>query len=370
MAIGDNNEKRLLSLDFFRGATMFLLIAEGTGLYESLRDVAGPNAFFSSLVLQFFHHPWHGLRFWDLIQPFFMFIVGVAMVFSLEKRWARGDAWMKTALHILIRCLILLLLGVMLHCVYSGRIVWELWNVLSQLSFTVLLAFLLFRLPMGLQLAITAVLLIATETAYRLFPVEGFNHPFVQGQNFGSWMDMVLMGKMNPDGWVAINCVPTACHTIWGVLAGQVLFSQRRNKNKLRLLALGGLACLVAGYGLDLTGTTPIIKRICTSSFILSSGGWCLLVLAASYWIIDILKMRKWTFFFSVVGMNSILIYLVGGTVGPQWFNGFVGIFTGGVMGWLGLSTEWVAVLTSLTVLALEWCLCLWLYRKKIFLRI
>ncbi|MBN1893826.1 DUF5009 domain-containing protein, partial [bacterium] len=297
MANGIDTEKRLMSLDFFRGATMFLLVAEGTHLYESLRDAAAGNAFFSSIVLQFFHHPWHGLRFWDLIQPFFMFIVGVAMVFSLEKRWARGDSWMKTFLHILTRCFILLLLGVMLHCVYSGRMVWELWNVLSQLSFTILLAFLLFRLPMGLQLGVTAALLVATELAYRLFPLEGFNQPFVQGRNFGSWMDMVLMGKINPDGWVAVNCIPTACHTIWGVLAGQVLFSQRRNKTKLRLLALGGLAGLVFGYGLDLTGTTPIIKRICTSSFVLAGGGWCLLVLAASYWIIDVLKARKWTFF-------------------------------------------------------------------------
>jgi len=370
MATGNEAEKRLLSLDFFRGATMFLLVAEGTGLYESLQEIAGGNAFFSLLVGQFFHHPWHGLRFWDLIQPFFMFIVGVAMAFSLEKRWARGDSWMKTFVHILIRCLVLLLLGVMLHCAYSGRLVWELWNVLSQLSFTILLAFLLFRLPMGLQLAVTAVLLIATEAAYRLSPVEGFNHPFIQGQNFGSWMDMVLMGKINPHGWVAINCVPTACHTIWGVLAGQILLSQRRNKTKLRLLALGGLACLVAGYGLDLTGTTPIIKRICTSSFILASGGWCLLVLTASFWIIDILKAKGWTFFFRVVGMNSILIYLVGQTVGPQWFNGFVGIFTGGVLGWLGLSPEVTAVLTSLAVLAQEWCLCLWLFRRKIFIRI
>jgi predicted acyltransferase len=361
---------RFLSLDLFRGLVMFLLTAEGAHLYESLNDAAQEGTVWKGIVTQFFHHPWNGLRAWDLVQPFFMFIVGVAMVFSLEKRWKQGDSWMKTFGHILFRCLMLFLLGTGLHCVYSGRLVFELWNVLTQLSFTILVAFLIFRFPFSVQFGISAILLILTEIAYRACSIAGFDQPFVQGRNFGAWMDTVLMGKINHGGWVAINCVPTAAHTIWGVLAGKLLLSGKRNVTKIRSLAAAGLAGLVIGYGLDWLGVTPIIKRICTSSFVIVSGGWCLLTLVFFHWLVDVRGLRKGVLFFAVVGMNSIFIYLFGNTVGPKWFNGFVGIFTNGFMQSFGTPEQIMHVVTSLVVLGLEWGLCFWLYKKKILIKI
>ena len=361
---------RLLSLDLFRGVTMFLLVAEGTRLYDSIRDAVPAGTFWETLITQFFHHPWNGLRFWDLVQPFFMFIVGVAMVFSLTKRWEAGDSWFKTFRHILVRCAMLLAFGVMLHCARRGKLVWELWNVLSQLSFTVLLAFLILRFPFYAQFVISIGLLVLTEILYRTCSIPGFNQPFVQGQNFGAWMDTVLMGKINPDGWVAINCVPTAAHTVWGVLAGKLLIGGKRHVTKIRSLAVAGLAGLVVGYGLDWLGITPIIKRICTSSFVVASGGWCLLVLMSCYWLVDVLGHKKGVLFFAVVGMNSIFIYLFSNTVGGGWFNKFVGIFTNGFMQWIGTPEPWMRILTSLAVLALEWSLCWWLYKRKIFIKI
>ena len=82
---------RLVSLDVFRGLTMFFLVAEGAQVYRAFMDPALSNTIWSSIAIQFTHHPWNGLRFWDLIQPFFMFIVGVAMPFSFARRWKRGD---------------------------------------------------------------------------------------------------------------------------------------------------------------------------------------------------------------------------------------------------------------------------------------
>ena len=230
--------RRLVSLDLFRGLTMFLLIAEGARVYSSLDKAVSADSILGQLVLQFHHHPWNGLRFWDLVQPYFMFIVGVAMTFSLRKRWERGAAWAQTFKHILIRCGVLFLLGVILHCGYSGRLVWELWNVLTQLSFTILVAFLIFRLPISTQLGISFGLLLLSDVLYRSFPVAGFDQPFVKGHNLGSWMDLVLMGKINNGGWVAINCVPTAAHTIWGVLAAKVLTPNvpGRNTGPTRLI--------------------------------------------------------------------------------------------------------------------------------------
>src|SRR5512136_1741781 len=94
---------RLVSLDFFRGITMFLLVGEATNLYEVLREPALNGTLLSAIGWQLEHHPWNGLRFWDLIQPFFMFIVGVAMPFSFSKRWEKGDTWGITLQHALRR---------------------------------------------------------------------------------------------------------------------------------------------------------------------------------------------------------------------------------------------------------------------------
>ncbi len=361
---------RLVSLDVFRGITMFLLVAEGTRLYTSLEHLVNPESFWGKIFTQFSHHPWNGLRFWDLVQPYFMFIVGVAMAFSLAKRWSQGASWIDTLKHILTRCGLLLLFGVMLHCGYNNKLVWELWNVLSQLSFTILVAFLIFNLPIRTQLIISFALLIITELAYRFFPVSGFNQPFVPDQNFGSWMDMMLMGKLSGGHWVAINCVPTAAHTIWGVLAAKILMKDKSENYKLKILGLAGLIGVVVGYGMDWTGLTPIIKRICTSSFVIVSGGWCLLTLTFLYWLVDILGFQRWTKFFTIVGMNSIFIYLFSETVGHQWFNNFIGIFTNGFFAMAGMAEPIMAVMTALVILLLEWGLCYWLYKHKILIKI
>ena len=82
---------RLTSLDAFRGITMFLLITEAASVYESLGHASTEGSFLGTVITQFHHHPWNGLRFWDLIQPFFMFIVGVAMPFSYLSRTKKGS---------------------------------------------------------------------------------------------------------------------------------------------------------------------------------------------------------------------------------------------------------------------------------------
>ncbi len=367
----DPTGTRLLSLDFFRGITMFLLVAEGTELWSVLVHDPIAGTFLEPVFQQFHHHPWNGLRFWDLIQPFFMFIVGVAMPFSYAKRLKRGDSKSKITKHIIQRCIILLAFGVGLHCGYRHKLVWELWNVLSQLSVTILIAYILMRYKWSTQIIVSIGLLLLTEILYRTFPLEGYNQPFVKDHNFGSWMDMVLMGKINPGGgWVTINFLPTAAHTIWGVVAGQLLMSGHSELKKVKLVAIAGAVALVLGYALDWTSVTPIIKRIATSSFTLASGGWALLVLALSYWIIDMKKIRGFVFPFAIVGMNSIFIYMFSNTLGGQWFNGFVEIFTNGFLSWFGAGEFIIKLITSLSILTLECLLCYYLYLKKILFRI
>ncbi|HSM47759.1 MAG TPA: DUF5009 domain-containing protein, partial [Draconibacterium sp.] len=254
----DSSGSRLLSLDFFRGITMFLLVAEGTALWSVLIKEPVAGTFLESFFQQFHHHPWNGLRFWDLVQPFFMFIVGVAMPFSYAKRVKMGEPKSKITRHIIQRCIILLAFGVGLHCGYSKKLVWELWNVLSQLSVTIIIAYFLMQYKWSVQIAVSIGLLILTEIAYRTFPLEGFNQPFVKDHNFGSWMDMVLMGKINNGGgWVAINFIPTAAHTIWGVVAGQLLMSGKEQQQKVKLIAIAGIIAIAVGYLLNWTALTP-----------------------------------------------------------------------------------------------------------------
>jgi predicted acyltransferase len=350
---------------------MFLLVAEGTALWSVLVKEPFAGTFLEPFFQQFHHHPWNGLRFWDLVQPFFMFIVGVAMPFSYAKRIKRGYSRKKITKHILQRCIVLLAFGVGLHCGYRRKLVWELWNVLSQLSVTIIIAYFLMQYKWATQIMASIGLLLLTDIVYRFFPLEGYNQPFVKDHNFGSWMDMALMGKINSGGgWVAINFIPTAAHTIWGVVAGQVLMSVKTGNQKIKLIAGAGLTILAAGYLLDWTSVTPIIKRISTSSFVLVSGGWALLVLVFSYWLIDLKKINRWIFPFVIVGMNPIFIYLFFNTVGGQWFNGFVAIFTNGILQWLNTPEFVMNLIASLTVLTLEWFLCYYLYKKRIFFKI
>ena len=362
------NAQRLLSLDFMRGLIMVLLMLESTGLYEHLYAL-GEGSGAQGLLGQFFHHPWHGLYFWDLIQPGFMFVAGTALAYSLHRQESSGMTWRDSFVKTLRRSGWLFFWGVLDYAVRPGGLSFELWDVLTQLSFTTLVAFLIFRWSYTAQFAFSIGLLALTEVLYRFTNVAGFDQPFTDQHNFGNYVDMLLMHKINGDGWVAINCLPTAAHTIWGALVGKLLLSEKTGSEKVKWLLGAGLAGLVAGFLLDVT-TTPIIKRIATSSFVLASGGWCLLGLALCYWWIDVKQHQRHLLFFTIVGMNSLFIYLFFEIVGHRWFNGYIGALTNGLMGMAGLPAGLMAVVTSLVIFGLEWGLCWFLYRKGIFFKI
>ena len=363
------SSKRLLSLDVMRGLIMILLAAESCMLYESLHHLELPGVL-GLVVQQFFHHPWHGLHFWDLVQPAFMTMAGSAMFISFYYKTQKGISWQQNFKHIVVRCFKLFICGTALHCVYAGRLVWELWNVLTQLSVTTLIAYLIIRRSAAFQIVFSIALLLLTEFLYRFVLMPGFDEPFVSGKNFGNWMDTVLMGKINNDGWVAINIIPTAAHTIWGVLAGKLLVSEKTAAVKIYYLLIAAAVALLAGYGLDGLNITPIIKRIATSSFIFVSGGWVLAMLAFLYWLTDVKQFNRYAWLFTVVGMNAIFIYLFFETVGYQWVNGVIAIFVKGFLGFTGLNEKITAVLSALATLFAEWGLCYWLYKRKIFFKL
>ncbi len=359
-------DERLLSLDLFRGLTMFLLIMEFTHLFSLLRSSQFDGTFISVSRLFFHHHSWHGLLPWDLIQPFFMFIVGVAIPFAVANRKKKGDSNILIRNHAIKRAFILLLLGWMLYCIDAGSIVLRFQNILAQLSITYLVSFFLMRYSTKTQITISIIILAITELIYRTFTLDGFNQPFTADHNFGAWVDLLISGELSRGHWVSFNAIPTTAHTIWGVVVGQLLMSSRIPIQKLKIMIIAALALLIIGYGLD--SVTPIIKRISTTSFVFASGGWALLTFAFFYWIIDILKFRSWVKPFVIVGMNPLFIYLFAHVGGAKLLTTIVMPFSIATFSWIGkLGAE---IITSLIVLYLLWYICYWLYRNKVFIKI
>lgn len=360
---------RLMSLDVFRGITMFLLIAEVTGIYDLLAASARRGTILQAIALQFQHHPWNGLRFWDVGLPFFMFVSGTAAYFSYRRRWEQGAGWRATLLHALKRSFLLFLLGWALYRitpVESNPHGAFLYDVLPQLAFASLVAFLIMKRTVAEQLGIAFGLLVLTELLYRFSAMPGFAAAFMPDHNFGSYIDLLLTKELSDGHWVAFNMVPATAFVIWGGLAGRLLKSRTSPANRIRTLGIFGICGVAAG--LALSPVTPIIRRICTSSFVLVCGGLGLLALAFSYWVIDVLRIRRWAMFSVAVGMNPLFIYSFTQSGGGDWFRRIVEPFT---MGVFGLAGDWPAqFMTGLATLGLLWALCYWLYKKNIFIRI
>ena len=352
-------QDRILSIDFFRGLTMFFLVCG----YGQLFDKASPHPIVAFMGRQLDHADWAGLTAWDLIQPFFMFIVGVAMPFAFNRRWAKGESWGSTCRSAIRRSLLLLFLGWLIGSTETKS---SYTNVLAQLSVTYLVAFLVMRKPVKWQLLLSFTLLIVSDLLYRIWPVAGFNQPFTADHNFGSWLDIALTGGLSEDRWVAFNALPTTAHTIWGVVAGMVLLKDWTPRKKIRTLLAAGLCALVAGYALG--AYIPMIKRICTPSFIIASGGWALIGLALSYWLIDVLKFVKAGMFFVIVGMNPLFIYLFNHTGGRHVLEDLAKPVIYRLCSWISPAAVQVALVV--TVSGMLWYIAYFLYKRKIYIRI
>ncbi|MFC1784680.1 acyltransferase family protein [Candidatus Neomarinimicrobiota bacterium] len=364
--MNDQLENRLLSLDFFRGFTMFLLIAEWTVLFDAMVRPELEGSLIYLIGEQLHHHPWNGFRFWDLIQPFFMVIVGVAIPYSVKNRTLRGDNYVDIRIHAIKRSLILFVLGWALYCIGPGQIKFNFQNVLAQLGVTYIIAFLLMKRTWKTQFIISICILIVVEIIYRAFPIAGFDQPFTPGHNFGAWFDMLIAGELSGGHWVSFNAFPTTAHTMWGVIIGQFLMSDKSKIKKFKTLIIVGLVGIVAG--LILGNITPIIKRISTSSFVIYSGGWTVFALAISYWVIDIMKIHKWTRFLIILGMNPLFIYIFAHVGGADLIHSIVNPFSTALFCWMGVVTS--DIITGFIVWFCLWYITYWMYKRKIFIRI
>ncbi len=360
---------RLLSLDFMRGLIMFLLALEACEFYSHIYEATNPNSFGYKIIGQFFHIGWQGLNFWDIIQPAFMFMAGIAMNYSLNKQTENGIPRQQQFIKVLKRSGWLLFWGILKRINSPDWLTWEaldVTDILTQLAFTNIIAFLLSNLQLRNQFIACFAILLLTELLYRLCNVPNFDHGYSQAGNFGNWIDMLLF-RQPENTYVFINWLPTAVHTVAGVMVGKYFL---KNKKTTNALLMAGVCLLIVGYGMHFSGVTPIIKPIATSSFILASLGYCLLIVSLLYWWIDVRKHRKGLFFFQVLGVNSIFIYLFFDILGRNWLNDYIDMLVNPIFSLFGLNEVMILILSSICVFLVEWFICFFLFRKKIFFKV
>ncbi len=351
-------QKRYVALDAYRGFIMLILASGGFGLAA----LAQRNPAFTGIADQFEHKPWEWIAFWDLIQPAFMFMVGVAMPFAFARRMEQGFSERRLFGHVAARSFRLILMSQVLMSISSNRLHFQLINVLAQIGITYFLCYLIMRLKFRWQAVTAALLLIGHWALFAAFP--GTEGPFMsKTTNIGAEIDRFVFGHMNPDYWTNINFVTSTVTTLFGVWTGWLLQSSRSHEKKMQILAGCAAACLALGFAIH--PWNPIVKRICTTSFTLYSTGWILLMLLAFYWLVEVKGYRKWTFPLVVVGANSIFIYSIDSVL-RGWLNRAVGVFTFRFE-WIG---QFAPVAQSCTVLLVMWYLCYWLYRRNIYLKL
>jgi predicted acyltransferase len=355
---------RLYSLDAFRGMTMVWMFSAAFGLhhvkYESVLGVP-----LAGIERQFTHADWHGMYAWDLIQPFFMFIVGVAMPFSFARRRKEHPAGSASEwLHVLKRCALLLLLGTLARSISAGKPVLDVINVLGQLSVTYLLAYLVLDRGWKTQAGFAALLLAVHWAIYNLLSPYGVTGPYDRDANVGWWLDGRIFGKHWGGGYATINCISSAANTIFGMMAGFWLRSPHAPSVLLRRFLVVGVVGIAVGLAMN--PLIPINKKIWTASFAILSTGLTLLTLALFYWLCDMKLWRRWAHVFAVVGMNSIFIYLFHEML-YRWLRGAGLVFTGWAVTCWG---AWGQAMNEVLVVAFQIGVCFWLYRNRIFFKI
>ena len=359
---------RVISVDVLRGFDMFWIV--GGGQIVQALDKCGKNPVTAFFVRQLTHCKWEGLVFYDLIFPLFLFLVGMAIVFSVGKivaREGKAGAYRR----IFKRFAIMFVLGI----VYSGGFAYgidgvRIMGVLQRLALCYLIVSIMYIHLKPRQMAAVGVALLAGYWAWLSFvPVPGLGRTsFAVEENWANYLDRLYLplrkndGNWDPEG--LLSTLPAVGTCLLGFFAGLFIKNPAVPANRKGLYFMGaGLVLLAAGYAWGLQ--FPVIKRIWTSSYVLAAGGWSCLLLGAFYQVVDVWKIRFWTAPFLWIGSNALAVYMVKNLVD---FNKITARFFG--------LTDWVPQqgVTALAAAAvtLGWVVLLagFMYRKKVFIRI
>jgi len=385
---------RLASIDAYRGLVMFLMMAEVLAIGRVARALPD-SAFWKFLHSQQSHVEWVGCVLHDLIQPSFSFLVGVALPFSIAARVARGQGFGKMFAHAAWRSLLLIALGIFLRSVGRPQTYFTFEDTLSQIGLGYAFLFLLGWRSMRVQWIAFAVIIIGYWAAFAAYPLPGadfdwniagvkpdapdrlscFAAHWNKNTNLAWAFDRWFLNLFprekpfmnNGGGYATLSFIPTLATMILGLIAGGWLKAGLSHREKLLRLAIAGVAGLALGIALHLLGVCPIVKRIWTPTWVLFSGGWCFLFLAAFYAIIEMWKLKGWAFPLLVIGANSIAAYCI-----AHLFERFIGdslIMHFGKQ-FFARFTPYDPFVRGALILTVMWLILWWMYRRKIFLKI
>ena len=338
-------QERLASLDILRGLDLFMLVFMAFAKHWS--DVP----LFSFLLRQFDHTSWEGFTAWDLVMPLFLFMVGAAMPFSFEKYIQNRD---KSAIYkkIIRRFIILFILGIVVQGNLLSLDLREIriyTNTLQAIAVGyIIAAMLILHLSKRWQLIFTLFLLIC------YWVLLTFMGDFSRDGNFAEAVDRTILGRFRDgvyyaeDGswhfadWYRYTWVLTSLvfgvTTMLGVFAGQIMKSGKDKLRNSKRLFIVGIGLLFSGWLLSFQ--TPIIKQIWTASMTLWSGGWCFLLMALFYFVVDYKGRAKGLNWLKIYGMNSITAYTLGMVINFRsvansllWgFEKYVGDYYGAIL--------------------------------------
>lgn len=370
------NKPRLMSLDALRGFDMFWILG-GEALFGGLLILTG-WAGWQWGDEQMHHSQWHGFHFYDLIFPLFIFLSGVALGLS-PKRLDKLP--MKDRLpvyrHGIKRLFLLLLLGILYnHGWGTGapadpeKIRYA--SVLGRIAFAWFFAALLvWHTSLRTQVIVALGILLGYGAMQLWLPFPGGQAGVLSPtQSINAYVDSILLPGVSyqgrtPDPEGLLSTIPAIVNALAGVFVGLFIVKSHPQGEwvKVGLLAAAGGVCLALGWLLD--GVIPVNKELWTSSFVLVTSGWSMILLALFYALVDVLKWQKAAFFFVVIGTNAIIIYLASSLV--DWKYIAQSVF-GGLVAALPQSAQALAAVISL--LAVQWLVLYWMYRRKIFFRI
>ncbi|MDO1446535.1 DUF5009 domain-containing protein [Rhodocytophaga aerolata] len=361
---------RLLSIDTLRGFDMLFISGGGTFLVLLENKTGLP--WIDWIARQLAHPAWNGFTFYDFIFPLFLFIAGVSLPFSLNKGLAAGLSKADLYRKVFVRMLILIALGILdknapVPFFEPSQI--RLGSVLGRIGIACFVATLLYlNFSWVKRLWWVAALLLLYYAALYLLPVPGYGAGNLSFEgNLVGWIDRnFLPGRLLQKTYDELGLLtqfPALCLTVLGTIAGDVLRTELPDRKKVAYLLGAGFVSM--GMGLVWSLHFPINKHLWSSSFILLTGGMAFTFLAVFYVVIDVWKFQKWTFFFKVIGMNSLTIYLAYRFIDFYHTSNllFAGLYA-------PLPEPWHKVFEALGALALVWVFLYILYRQKIFVKI
>lgn len=307
---------RLVSLDAFRGFTMFWIVGGGI-LMVGLQDL-GHNSVIDTIVRQLNHSPWFGLRFYDCIWPCFMLMVGVSIPLAFAKR-SLTESYKRQLAHAIQRAVVIFLLGSVRESVSLGSPYWvELSSALQPIAIAYLVAFLVSRRSWRFQAALAGIILAVYAFVLAFVPAPGVPAgSYVLNHNLVHWVDIAVLGHKHWDiwpyrdeGWGTLLVIfPAIATTLIGLVIGELLMTSRSLANKAKIIGGLGVTLLIVGFGLS--PVIPIEMKMWTTSYGLASAGVACLEFLFFFWLVDIVRYRKWTIVFVPFGMNAIFIYMM-----------------------------------------------------------